>query len=47
MVSQLNTAQREQSKGAERLLASVEKLRDLNREQSERFERDVVMQREG
>ena len=37
MVSQLNTAQREQTRGGEQILQAVEQLRELTRKQEERF----------
>ena len=37
MVSQLNTAQREQTRGGEQILQAVEQLRELTRKQEEKF----------
>ena len=37
MVNQLNTAQREQTRGGEQILQAVEQLRELTRKQEEKF----------
>ncbi len=37
MVSQLNSAQREQARGGDQILQSVEQLRELTRSQETRF----------
>ena len=39
MVSQLNTAQREQARGGEQILQAVEQLREITRKQETRFAR--------